>query len=90
MTRCEWQPIETAPKDGTSVLIHNAIAPGLPGGVSQECWAGNTCVAAWWASSGNGKWICYMDAVEDPQAHFEPTHWMPLPSPPLSRKEASE
>lgn len=80
----EWQPIETAPMDGTSILVHNNNAPGCPGGVADECWAGNTDVAAWWADEkgGNGEWICYMSAVLDPTLHFDPTHWMPLPSPP--------
>jgi hypothetical protein len=80
----EWQSIETAPKDGTCILVHNNIARGLPSGKADKCWAGNTDVAAWWTNEngGNGEWICYMDAVLDPKLHFDPTHWMPLPEAP--------
>jgi hypothetical protein len=84
----EWQPIETAPKDGKSILVHDNVAPGLAAGVAIECWAGNTDVAAWWENedAGSGRWICYMDRPQDPELHFTPTHWMPLPEPPASRR----
>jgi hypothetical protein len=78
-----WQQIETAPRDGTSILVHNYDAPGLSSGHAEKCWAGNTAVAEWWANEGaHGKWICYMDQVLDPELHFSPTHWMPLPDVP--------
>jgi len=78
----KWQPIETAPRDGTSILIHNNYAPGLENGVAHHCWAGNTLVASWWADDDNGEWVVYIGLVEDPSVQFEPTHWMPLPDPP--------
>ena len=79
----EWQPIETAPADGTDILVVDNNQPGCPGGVADKCWAGNTAVAAWWGGEGDrGKWICYMSMVEDPELHFHPTHWQPLPDPP--------
>ena len=79
----EWQPIETAPRDGTDILLMSNDAPGLPGGVADKCWAGNTAVAGWWGDERDGgQWICYMSMVQDPELHFEPTHWMPLPAPP--------
>lgn len=83
----EWQPIETAPRDGSSFLVHKNTAPGLPSGRADKCWAGNSAVAAWWAeeNGGEGAWICYMSMVQDPELHFEPTHWMPLPEPPNGR-----
>lgn len=78
-----WQPIETAPKDGTDILVHDNDAPGLPTGRADACWAGNTAVAAWWSDDSSiGHWVCYMDRVSDPDLHFTPTHWMPLPEPP--------
>lgn len=78
----QWQPIETAPRDGESILVHNNIARGCPGGVADKVWAGNCAVAAWWANEdgGNGRWVCYMSKVLDPELHFDPTHWMPLPA----------
>lgn len=81
LKREHWQPIETAPRDGTDVLIHGAIEPGSPGGHSQSCWAGNTAVAGWWGSE-EGDWVCYMDLPDDPRPPFDPTHWRPLPPPP--------
>lgn len=79
-----WQPIATAPRDGSSIIVHKNDWPGCPGGVAEECWSGNTDVAAWWdgENGGKGAWICYMAAIRDPDLHFEPTHWMPMPKPP--------
>ncbi len=62
----EWQPIETAPRDGTRVLVYE---PGHP---SYEDDAGFIDLAYHlygevWASVNGGS---------------EPTHWMPLPDPP--------
>ena len=75
----EWRPIETAPKDGTSILLH-FDSPHRPQNWEKECSAVNTAVGQWW--EGDDAWICYMDMVRDPECHFEPTHWMPLPEPP--------
>lgn len=80
-----WQPIETAPRDGTAVLVMRNNWAGCPGGVASECNGHNTYVAEFWGDgSGStvGRWVCYMDAVYDPPCPVEPTHWMPLPKPP--------
>lgn len=72
----EWQPIETAPKDGTLILT---LVPGYTAAVSK-----------WQESRGmfdfideedmpnDQAWIDYLES--DPKYH--PTHWMPLPEPP--------
>jgi hypothetical protein len=72
----EWQPIETAPKDGTPVLIAecSALIDGRPH------WYIDTAVNfyeldvrekdVWREREGS-------DVVCD-----SPTHWMPLPAPP--------
>ena len=80
----EWQPIETAPMDGTAVLVMRDIWPGTKSGRAEKCSAHNTYVAAWWGMERNGKgaWGCYMDAIRDPECPVEPTHWMPLPPAP--------
>ena len=83
-----WRPIETAPKDGRAVLLHNNSAPGSPSGHMESCEGYNTVVGEWWGGEDTpGKWMCYMDAIEDPRCPFDPTHWMPLPQPP---KEADD
>jgi hypothetical protein len=65
-TMSEWQPIETAPKDGTAVLVSEG----------RFCY----CVEwneefDWWAVDDNklGPFRLRGSA---------PTHWMPLPAPP--------
>ena len=79
----DWQPIETAPKDGTAVLLCWArSADGAPIDWRQDPETAGVFVqvASWWA--GDGEWIVYCSMVRDPSLHFEPTHWMPLPPPP--------
>ncbi len=76
----KWQPIETAPKDGTAVLVMRNDWPGSPTGHATECNGHNTYVAEWWG--GENRWVCYMDMVQDPACPITPTHWMPLPEPP--------
>lgn len=79
----DWQPIETAPRDATGILLHNNKAPGIRGGKANECDGTNTVVGSWWSNEGeDGEWICYMSMIIDPNCPFEPTHWMPLPKPP--------
>lgn len=65
----EWQPIETAPKDGTPILIYD---PPFNDFLSYEIYvcSWDDYKAAWIEYSGE----CY--------AQYQPTHWMPLPLPP--------
>lgn len=75
----KWQPIETAPKDGTEILLCRATdADGDP--ITDEAWGIFVQVAAWW---GSEEWIVYCSMICEPRLHFEPTHWMPLPQNPL-------
>lgn len=80
----QWQPIETAPRDATAILVMRDIWPGTKSGRAEECNGHNTYVAEWWSGEkkGSGSWICYMDSVQDPECPVKPTHWMPLPLPP--------
>jgi hypothetical protein len=58
----EWQPIETAPKDGSIIIV---AAPAVG--------------AAMWShfmGGGNGYWAWFSGG------RCDPSHWMPLPSPP--------
>jgi hypothetical protein len=81
-----WRPIETAPKDGQSILI---------GWQDQECGWQTRC--AWWDVQFDLKWdeekegSYYRPAWTDARImsfnyeetySYEPTHWMPLPPPP--------
>lgn len=82
-----WRTIDSAPKDGTAVLVMRDIWPGTASGRAEKCNGHNTCVAEWWAGgeSTEGRWVCYMDMVQDPDCPIEPTHWRPLPPPPNDR-----
>lgn len=77
-----WQPIETAPKDGTTILGFDAEPDGLGWGVVTMDW--RFCeidkVGYW---SVRDVHVCedyslYED--EDNATHL--THWMPLPKGP--------
>lgn len=65
-----WQPIETAPKDGTVVLAITMEAQKPSARVSW--FEGDGWVRIWkpekFAGTGPARWW--------------PTHWMPLPPPP--------
>lgn len=68
----EWQPIETAPKDGTPILLY---WPGHRGHIATNCFVARWNVLAEdWLSSGQPVWRG--------AGIYEPTHWMPLPEPP--------
>lgn len=63
-----WQPIESAPKDGTWILVIDNTFDGLEGAfVAQRA----RCFGGCWLTNSFGK----RDVVRA-------THWMPLPTPP--------
>lgn len=63
----EWQPIETAPKDGKDVQVYVTE--------SREQFV------AFWSESDDG--FCFATTKEGkPILVKTPTHWMPLPPPP--------
>ena len=64
----EWKPIETAPKDGTEILMWSQYDGIVVGHYSKSVWADG--------------WIIY-DARSD-TIELHPTHWMPLPQPPTA------
>lgn len=77
-----WQPIETAPLDGTPLLLY---VPGVTSW-NRESGMPDIVVGLW-----HGAWYSDIGDVdqgyESTGAYFEremlrPTHWMPLPEPP--------
>lgn len=80
----KWQPIETAPRDGTRIL----------GWVNEAEWA----AICWWETAPielryapQEQWqMSEASDFPDDEAwyehwrdtRYEPTHWMPLPAPP--------
>lgn len=68
----EWQPIETAPKDGTPILAA-WIPSNMPRWVRETImWMDGGWVATW-----NHRKIYSADEIN---------HWMPLPGPPAIDK----
>lgn len=79
--RPEWRPIEEAPKDGTKVLA--ICEPRHIGPPSDGKSMGFTYMAVvWWRKAKDPQWdqTRWKHALND--SYAEPTHWMPLPSPP--------
>ena len=71
-----WQPIETAPRDGTEVLVCRVYEDlcRVEYAVAHNYGDGNG-----WRDMGDLGWAG-MTGDDDNQ----PTHWMPLPAPPVS------
>ena len=73
----EWQPIESAPKDGTVVFLGWESKEGeIIHPEERGLW--NFVIDEW----------CHDGELEDYYVMFHPTHWMPLPEPPT--KEDNE
>lgn len=66
----EWQPIETAPKDGTAFLAFEPSEDDDPPRIG-VCYI-----------STSGDLIENVSAGFADDYSFAPTHWMPLPEPP--------
>lgn len=72
----EWQPIETAPKDGTPFRVY---APSLidldfnPGGSAEAVYDPERIIAAKWDGQHDVWATVFVDDATD---------WMPLPPPP--------
>jgi len=66
----KWQPIETAPKDGTAILLWCPPDDGWESFIVQG-----------WYESGIYDRRFY-NAVDENPLMPQPTHWMPLPTSP--------
>ncbi len=71
--KSEWQPIETAPRNWTGIILYDPVCdPEVFQGYYSEPDGGDDC---WMEDQGMGSEQVF------------PTHWMPLPSPPSSTEE---
>jgi hypothetical protein len=67
----EWMPIDSAPKDGTPVLGWS-----LDFGYRDTVWGSKR--------PGWGPDWLWEEPMDGYTATWEPTHWMPLPKPPVA------
>lgn len=84
-----WQPIETAPKDGTRILSTGG-RPDLHYDDFPETAPPPEAVVIWWNDNGQfdpaGWRFCSYDSGYYGDWE-DPTHWMPLPAPPAEMKD---
>ncbi|WP_396660643.1 DUF551 domain-containing protein [Methylobacterium bullatum] len=71
-----WEPIETAPKDGTEVDLWAVKDHGRSAGRRTNCHWGRPVFGAEYF--GNPGWR----GLENQYSSETPTHWRPLPAPP--------
>lgn len=74
-----WQPIETAPRDGTAILVH-----------SRAGWIGSV---SWWSDEDRDEEFddsCFQDEHGEPVEPADLTHWMPLPPAPPATSESGQ
>lgn len=81
----EWQPIETAPKDGARVLVTSYSTANWSDGVDRSYWQTQVAwlVCGEWITESHedSQYGCVNIPYRNPYANG-PTHWMPLPAPP--------
>lgn len=93
----DWQPIETAPRDGALLLLYsksridrhycspeaaNHFCIGYYAGDYHDCWLTVETREEMWGMGGEYTGPMY----ETDSLGCDPTHWMPLPNPPGSQE----
>lgn len=80
----EWRPIETAPKDGTHFLAYGPGIGAAERGYSIAAWGGEKSIPLF-GFPGFVAFVAGWQVYGDCQFETEgqPTHWQPLPSPPV-------
>jgi hypothetical protein len=72
-----WQPIETAPKDGTRILVFDDDGEVLPTRFARWTHPFTEDALAGFVTGWNSEFNV-------PESWCSPTHWMPLPPPPAA------
>jgi hypothetical protein len=80
----EWKPIETAPKDGTSIDLWGFFEPK---DYVSHYPAGRWTNMVWQENAWRLPSVFSDGRPGDSMAHITFTHWMPLPEPPSAALE---
>jgi hypothetical protein len=72
----EWQPIETAPKDGYPYLFF------YPNGIGMTRYSARYWATGEWRVGAKTITEGWSDEWRQLRLQDEPSHWMPLPEPP--------
>jgi len=78
MCDCEWRPISTAPKDGTTIMVFKFTPPAWSV-IGLAFWFGQGAISGWMSYG-----LPVLDGEPQTLGLAHPTHWMPLPAPPVS------
>ena len=85
MIDCEWESIETAPMDGTWILLAGGICSGEEDDEPERVVSGQFSHRLN-GETTRGRWMfaCYDGGYYG--EYDDPTHWMPLPKSPGGRE----
>ena len=79
----EWQPISTAPKDGTSILVGKEYRGAIHGCAVIRWGDENAADSEWGTVPHNENFMWLIDDGKNDPFHYRGwvylTHWMPLP-----------
>jgi len=67
-----WQPIDTAPKDGTEILLRKEASMHVVEMISHGWWESHV------EEQGKERWT-FPAYIEHGWGGFTPTHWAPIP-----------
>ena len=95
MNEDKWQPIETAPKDGTHVLLltsNQIVVEGFWAEDAINFYKSQKGWASYDPENAKGEWIAFGSREEDPRMYCgdTPQFWMPLPPLPTPPEGQSE
>ena len=67
----DWQPIETAPRDGTLILVCTRGYQRI-----------RSMMTTFWSEASAKRFGAKFGWYHEGDGAITPTHWMPLPAPP--------